>query len=129
MKVLASAPLMGATDAVADAQGRAPVPGSGHPLAGKALPPWRPGEFQVHFIYTGVAESLFWIMPDGTTMLLDCGDHPAWTRGKKAVWILPNGKRYAGEWIARYVERVNPAGTAVDYLMISHHHADHGGRR
>lgn len=127
MKVLASAPLMGTADAVADAQGRALVPGSTHPLAGKALPPWRPGEFQVHFIYTGVAESLFWIMPDGTTMLLDCGDHPAWTRGKKAVWILPDGKRHAGEWIARYVERVNPAGTAVDYLMISHHHADHGG--
>ena len=35
-----------------------------HPLTGKKLPPWKPGEFQVHFIYTGVAESMFWIMPD-----------------------------------------------------------------
>ena len=54
--------------------------GKNHPLAGKKLPPWKPGEFQVHFIYTGVAESMFWILPDGTTMLLDCGDHAAWTR-------------------------------------------------
>ena len=104
-----------------------PHQGSAHPLAGKKLPPWKPGEFQVHFIYTGVAESLFWIMPDGTTMLLDCGDHPAWQRGKLAVWILPDGKRSAGEWIARYVTRVNPNKTDVDYMMLSHHHDDHGG--
>ena len=100
---------------------------SKHPLVGKKLPPWKPGEFQVHFIYTGVAESMFWIMPDGTTMLLDCGDHPAVNRGKLAVWVLPDGKRHAGEWIARYVLRVNPKGKDVDYLMISHHHADHAG--
>ena len=100
----------------------------GHPLVGKRLPAWRPGEFQVHFIYTGVCESMFWIMPDGTTMLLDCGDHPAITRGKKAVWVLPDGKRHSGEWIARYVTRVNPAKTDVDYMMLSHHHSDHGGR-
>ena len=102
--------------------------GAKHPLAGKKLPAWKPGEFQVHFIYTGVAESQFWIMPDGTTMLIDCGDHAAWQRGKKAIWILPNGRRHAGEWIARYVERVNPAKADVDYMMISHHHDDHAGR-
>ena len=101
--------------------------GRAHPLAGKKLPPWKRGEFQVHFIYTGVAESMFWIMPDGTTMLLDCGDHAAWKRGKKALWVLPDGRRYAGEWIARYVERVNLARRNVDYLMISHHHNDHAG--
>ena len=27
---------------------------------------WKPGEFQVHFIYTGVGESMFMIFPDGT---------------------------------------------------------------
>ena len=86
---------------------------------------WR--QFQVHFIYTGVAESMFWILPDGTTMLLDCGDHKAWARGKLAIWILPNGNKNAGEWIARYVTRVNPAKTDVDYMMLSHHHSDHGG--
>ena len=124
VKTAALAPFLGACGVPGPAPARS---GAGHPLAGKKLPPWRAGEFQVHFIYTGVAESLFWIMPDGTSMLLDCGDHPAWTRGKLAVWILPHGRRNAGEWIARYVARVNPAGPAVDYLMLSHHHADHGG--
>ena len=103
VKSALAAPLVGAASSatggsqssatVTDAMNRVPPNGSAHPLAGKKLPPWKPGEFQVHFIYTGVAESMFWILPDGTTMLLDCGDHPAWTRGKLAVWVLPEGKR------------------------------------
>ena len=131
MKSMAAMPFLGAVvpmkGETAQAATSPTCSGKGHSLVGKKLPPWKPGEFQVHFIYTGVAESMFWIMPDGTTMLLDCGDHPACTRGKKAVWILPHGKRHSGEWIARYVARVNPAKKDVDYLMISHHHADHAG--
>ena len=125
-------PIAGAA-ASAAGEGRAGMPGAPcrelkHPMSGKRLPAWVPGEFQVHFIYTGVGESMFWIMPDGTTMLLDCGDHPAVNRGKLALWVLPNGTRHAGEWVARYVARVNPAKTDVDYMMISHHHSDHAGR-
>jgi len=136
MKATALVPFLGATGGYAADSAIQPSPaaddgkawsGKSHPLAGKTLPPWKPGEFQVHFIYTGVAESMFWILPDGTTMLLDCGDHMAWVRGKKAIWILPDGKRNAGEWIARYVARVNPNKTDVDYMMLSHHHSDHGG--
>ncbi|MBQ5985326.1 MAG: twin-arginine translocation signal domain-containing protein [Bacteroidales bacterium] len=94
----------------------------GNPWSG-----WKKGQFQVHFIYTGVAESMFMIFPDGTTMLLDCGDHDAIGRGEKAVPVLPDASRHAGEWIARYVQRVNPAGSKVDYMMLSHYHSDHGG--
>ncbi|MBO7654362.1 MAG: MBL fold metallo-hydrolase [Kiritimatiellae bacterium] len=97
------------------------------PSVGKPWSGWKPGQFQIHFIYTGVAESMFHIFPDGTTLLLDCGDHPACKRGKLAVPILPDQSRHAGEWIARYVERVNPAKRAVDYLMVSHFHDDHTG--
>ena len=96
--------------------------------AGKVLKHWKKGQFQVHFIYTGVAESMFLIMPDGTTMLIDCGDHDALSRGELAVPLLPNSSRHAGEWIARYVQRVNPNGTDVDYMMLSHYHSDHAGR-
>ena len=32
---------------------------------------WKQGHFQVHSIYTGVAESMFMIFPDGTSMLID----------------------------------------------------------
>ena len=28
---------------------------------------WRKGELQIHFIHTGVAESILFIFPDGTT--------------------------------------------------------------
>lgn len=88
---------------------------------------WKPGEFQIHFIHTGVAESQFLIFPDGTSMLLDCGDHPALTRLELSVPVKPNPGRLAGDWIARYVRRVNPRGDSVDYLEPSHWHADHTG--
>ena len=94
---------------------------------GKAWSGWTKGHFQIHFIHTGVAESMFLVFPDGTTMLLDCGDHAALTRLNLSVPVLPNPGRLAGDWIARYVERVNPAKNAVDYMLLSHFHADHCG--
>ncbi|MBR4166389.1 MAG: MBL fold metallo-hydrolase [Bacteroidales bacterium] len=97
------------------------------PAAGKTWKGWKKGHFQVHFIYTGVGESMFMIFPDGTTMLLDCGDHNAIGRGELAVPVLPSPDRHSGEWIARYVLRVNPNGRKVDYMMLSHYHNDHGG--
>lgn len=88
---------------------------------------WKKGHFQVHFIYTGVGESIFFIFPDGTTMLLDCGDHNAIGRGNLALPVLPGAWRHSGEWVARYVKRVNPHGRKVDYMMLSHYHNDHSG--
>jgi hypothetical protein len=101
--------------------------GRKHIDVGKPWRGWKEGEFQIHFIYTGVAESIFLIFPDGTSMLLDCGDFDALARGAKAVPLLPSNERHAGEWIARYVTRVNPAVTDVDYMMLSHYHNDHAG--
>lgn len=106
---------------------RAFAAGQNDKSVGKPWRGWKKGQFQVHFIYTGVAESMFYIFPDGTTMLLDCGDHNAIGRGKLAVPVLPNPDRHAGEWIARYVQRVNPSGSDVDYMMLSHYHSDHAG--
>lgn len=103
--------------------------GEADTAVGKPLGRWEKGHFQVHFIYTGVAESMFMIYPDGTTLLLDVGDHPAHMRGKKQIPILPDMSRHAGEWISRYVTRVNPNGRKVDYFMLSHYHSDHGGSR
>ena len=101
---------------------RAGGTGAGRPWSG-----WQRGHFQLHAIYTGAAESMFLIYPDGTTMLLDCGGHAAINRGKLAVPVLPGGDRLAGEWVARYVARVNPNGRDVDYLVVSHFHSDHTG--
>ncbi|MBR3086138.1 MAG: MBL fold metallo-hydrolase [Kiritimatiellae bacterium] len=88
---------------------------------------WRDGDFQIHFIHTGVGESVFIVFPDSTTMLIDAGDHPAMMRFGKSVPILPSSGRMAGEWVARYVLRANPRGSEVDYAMVSHFHADHAG--
>ena len=63
--------------------------GARHPTVGRALAPWLKGHFQIHFIYTGVSDTIFLIYPDGTSLLIDCGDHPAHKRGKYAVPILP----------------------------------------
>lgn len=100
-------------------------------FAGEAVrnpfPPWAKGHYQVHFIYTGAGESMFHIFPDGTTMLLDCGDFDALSRGKLAVPVLPSPIRRAGERIARYVRRVNPQDDRVDYMLTTHYHRDHTG--
>lgn len=101
--------------------------GASDKAVGRPWKGWKNGHFQVHFIYTGVAESMFMIFPDGTSMLLDCGDHDAIGRGKLAVPVLPSPSRHSGDWIARYVERVNPRGSNVDYMMLSHYHCDHAG--
>ena len=101
--------------------------GTKNESVGKVWKGWKPGEFQVHFIYTGVGESMFIIFPDSTTMLLDCGDHAAVTRLDLAVPVLPNPGRLAGDWVGRYVRRVNPNGDKVDYMVTSHFHQDHTG--
>ncbi len=118
---------LGAATATLGKFGTAFAAGTADTAVGKPWKGWKKGQFQIHFIYTGVCESLFWILPDGTTLLLDCGDHAAITRQQLAVPVKPNPGRLAGEWIARYVKRVNPSGANVDYMMLSHYHADHCG--
>ena len=95
--------------------------------AATELPRWRPGELDIHFIHTGVGEQTFFIFPDGTTMLLDCGDtHHA--KYMCDVPPMPGPERYGGEWTARYVSRVIPDGRReIDYAMVSHWHGDHTG--
>ena len=96
------------------------------PLVGRRWPGWREGEFQFHVIYNGRAESDFCIFPDGTSMLIDSGDYKP-PRREWFVSALPDRSRGPGEWVARYVERVNPHGRDVDYFLLTHYHADHGG--
>jgi hypothetical protein len=97
----------------------------GRGYAGEVCPRWRPGEFDIHFIHTGVGEQTFFIFPDGTTMLLDCGDtHHA--KYMKDVPPMPDHSRYGGEWTSRYIRRLI-SGDEIDYVMASHWHGDHVG--
>lgn len=92
----------------------------GSPYAG-----WRPGEMDIHFIHTGVGEQTFFVFPDGTTMLLDCGYVAKRRPGyAEAIPPLPSGSLRGGEWVARYLKRVTDR-RQIDYVMVSHWHDDH----
>jgi len=94
-------------------------------MVGRAYPGWKPGEMDIHFIHTGVGEQTFFIFPDGTTMLLDCGDthHAKYMRD---VPPQPSVERCGGEWVSRYIKRLI-SQREIDYLMVSHWHGDHIG--
>jgi beta-lactamase superfamily II metal-dependent hydrolase len=100
---------------------------------GKAYPGWKEGELDIHHISTGRGESSFLIFPDGTSLLIDAGDYDPPTpepfnfKDIKMCDPLPDASRRAGEWIARYVRRVNPAKDEVDYIVVSHFHSDQVG--
>jgi hypothetical protein len=107
-----------------------------HPLPGRAqvgrpLPAWTEGTLDIHQVNTGRGDAAFFILPDGTTFLLDAGDMaPRTTRSVNYdAPTRPDDSRRAGEWVARYIRDVHPHGRdgALDYAAITHFHADHMG--
>lgn len=93
-------------------------------IVGEPYRGWKSGELDIHHIYTGRGEANFYIFPDATSMLVDAGDHQATV---PMTDPKPDLSRRGGEWVARYIERVNPHGVNVDYFMLSHFHDDHMG--
>ena len=67
-----------------------------HPLAGTTLPKWERGHFRINVLYNGMSESTFLVFPDGTSMLIDCGDYVF--GGADALPHLPDDTRRSGEW-------------------------------
>lgn len=92
---------------------------------GKPYPGWKPGEMDLHFVYTGCGENMFYRLPDGTAILNDTGDFFR-TRDRDQIPLLPSPDRLGGEWMARYIHRVYPE-KAIDYAIFSHWHWDHVG--
>jgi hypothetical protein len=90
---------------------------------GAPLPPWTAGTLQIHQISTGRGNSALFILPDGTTLLVDAG---AAGDGIAETDPHPNASRTPGAWIARYLQR--NAVTALDFALITHFHADHMGQ-
>jgi len=93
----------------------------------ETLSPWTTGTLDIHHINTGKGEAALFILPDGTTLLVDAGyTH----RPKPRVTSQrPNDSRTPGEWIARYIKAVLPeaANGNLDYALLSHFHGDHIG--
>ncbi len=102
--------------------------GLGHSqTVNQPLPPWTEGTLDIHQINTGRGNSAFFILPDGTTLLVDAG--ALGSRTERHVDPRPDGSRNAGEWIARYIKHFHPKGeaAALDYAFLTHFHDDHMG--
>ena len=90
---------------------------------GNPLSAWTPGTLDIHQISTGRGNAALFILPDGTTLLVDAG---AAGDGLPQSEPHPDASRTPGAWIARYAKRHLPAGaTGLDYALITHFHADH----
>lgn len=94
------------------------------PEVGKPLPAWTPGGLDIHHINTGKGNATFFVLPDGTTLLIDAGSTG---ESKRNTPPLPDASRPAGEWIARYITAMFPAGRkpGLDYGYLTHFHGDH----
>ncbi|HUA60248.1 MAG TPA: MBL fold metallo-hydrolase [Verrucomicrobiae bacterium] len=90
---------------------------------GAPLPAWTPGTLDIHQIATGRGNSALFVLPDGTTLLVDAG---AAGDGIPQTDPHPDSSRTPGAWIARYLLRHGV--TELDYALITHFHADHMGQ-
>lgn len=100
-------------------------------LPGEPLPVWEEGYLDIHSINTGRGECTFYILPDGTTMLVDAGEFH--TSGAKYPMVdqkpdtLTRPYKVYAEYIKRSLRGVvkNPS---IDYALATHYHMDHIGR-
>jgi beta-lactamase superfamily II metal-dependent hydrolase len=100
-------------------------------VVGQPLPAWQRGELDIHQINTGTGDAALFILPDGTTFLLDAG---AVNRtGERAPYYdapaRPDATRRPGQWIAQYLKTHHPEGERgrLDYAALTHFHGDHMG--
>ena len=111
--------------------GTTPAPDEVVAEVGKPLPVWKKGELDIHFINTGRGECCFYIMPDGTTLIVDAGEvkatfNPQDTSDDAAVEQKPNTnvRPYIAD--AMYIKHFS-ARQSIDYCAPSHFHIDHIG--
>ena len=91
------------------------------------LAPWAPGFLEIHHIATNRGNSTLFILPDGTTMMVDAGAIYGETPYLSPP--RPSAQRRPGEWIGRYARRrLRSAGlNSLDVFMSTHLHPDHLG--
>jgi hypothetical protein len=102
-------------------------------MAAVLLPAWSQGNLDIHHISTGRGNATYFVLPDGTTLLIDAGEaDPKFiesVRPLKPFPPRPDGAHSAAWWIADYIHQFAPAGRPVklDYALITHFHTDHIG--
>lgn len=97
------------------------------PKVGDTFPSWSEGYLDIHHINTGKGESALFILPDGTTLLVDAG---ATIRPKPRVTDpKPDGSRTPGDWISRYIVHMIKGipSEKLDYILLTHFDDDHIG--
>lgn len=95
---------------------------------GQPLPAWSEGELDIHYISTGRGECAFYILPDGTTLLVDAGEFTADKVDNPLVPQRPNEITRPSDAQARYIKHFLPTGkNYIDYCAPSHLHIDHIG--
>lgn len=91
------------------------------------LPAWQEGFFDIHHIATGKGEAQFLVFPDGTTMLIDAGDMTGCGGGWAKSVALPDSTKTPAQWMAAYIDHFSPTPGQIDYVVLTHFHADHMG--
>ena len=99
---------------------------------GQSLPPWQPGYLDIHHINTGRGNAAFFILPDGTSLLVDAGEldpTAARTTSARNTPIRPDSSKKPFEWIADYIHQFAPQKekAVIDYALVTHFHDDHFG--
>ena len=100
---------------------------------GEPLPLWQEGYLDIHSINGGRGESFYYIMPDGTTMLVDAaGAADFETEGEadgSGIYSRPSNSYSSGNVIVQYIKHFAPdvADGRIDYFMTSHYHGEHMG--
>lgn len=99
------------------------------PKVGQTLPDWSEGYLDIHAVNTGRGECSLLILPDGTTMLVDTGCSTIADDDKiPPPPMKPNASSEPTETVINYLSHfVKAASGKLDYLLISHWHADHMG--
>ena len=82
---------------------------------GQTLPDWSEGCLDIHLINSGRGECCFYIMPDGTTLLVDAGEVD---KGKINCDQRPNDETRPYITYANFIKHFLPEGKdAIDYCL------------
>lgn len=96
------------------------------PVAPPSLSPWTPGTLDIHHIATGAGNATLFILPNGSSLLVDAGDASALKL--PGAEVFPDASRPVGASIGRYAKRqLLAAGlpAALEAVLLTHIHVDH----
>jgi len=104
-------------------------------IVGETLPDWSEGCLDIHSINSARGECTFYILPDGTTMLVDAGEFIANTAtgalddGENPMTQKPNATTRPFKVYTNYIKHfLSATGKSyIDYMNLSHFHMDHMG--